>query len=73
LLTTLMRDQLTELYESGAEPVAGLTASEPRIYQRFRYGLASEYLHVTIPRDPRGVLRKLPDPQDVVLRYDELS
>jgi predicted acetyltransferase len=56
LSTTLIRDQLTELYESGAQPVAGPIASEPRIYQRFGYGLASEYLHVTIPRDPRGVL-----------------
>jgi predicted acetyltransferase len=73
LLTALMRHQLTELYESGADPVAGLTSSEPRIYQRFGYGLASEYLHVTIPRDPRGLLRGVPGSQDVILQYDEVS
>jgi predicted acetyltransferase len=41
VLTALMRRQLTDLYESGAEPLAALRPSEAPIYGRFGYGLAS--------------------------------
>ncbi|MDI5973865.1 GNAT family N-acetyltransferase [Streptomyces sp. SL13] len=41
VLTALMRRQLTDVYESGAEPVAALRPSEAAIYGRFGYGLAS--------------------------------
>lgn len=41
ILTSMMRKQLTDLHESGAEPVAILHASEGAIYGRFGYGLAS--------------------------------
>ncbi|MCX5417824.1 GNAT family N-acetyltransferase [Streptomyces sp. NBC_00059] len=41
ILTTMMRKQLTDLHESGGEPVAALNAAESTIYGRFGYGLAS--------------------------------
>lgn len=44
LLTALMQRQLTELHETGGEPVAALWASEPGIYRRFGYGRASSRL-----------------------------
>jgi predicted acetyltransferase len=66
VLTALMRAQLDDLHERGAEPVAALWASEPAIYGRFGYGAASRHLALTIPRgdvlapaaaDPSLVLR----------------
>jgi predicted acetyltransferase len=68
ILRDLMRQQLTELYESGAEPVAALTASEPVIYGRFGYGLGSDHLDVTIPR-PSRLLRPVAGTGEVTLRY----
>jgi predicted acetyltransferase len=41
LLTALMRRQLTDVYESGGEPIAALNASEAVIYGRFGYGPAT--------------------------------
>jgi predicted acetyltransferase len=41
LLTAMMRRQLTELYETGGEPIAALNASEAVIYGRFGYGPAT--------------------------------
>lgn len=41
LLTAMMRRQLTDLYESGAEPIAALNASEAVIYGRYGYGPAT--------------------------------
>ncbi len=41
LMSTLMRRQLHDLHEAGAEPVAALWASEPIIYGRFGYGMAT--------------------------------
>jgi predicted acetyltransferase len=49
LLSRLMSRQLTELHEGG-EAVAALWASEPAIYGRFGYGLASRSLSVTLRR-----------------------
>src|SRR5260221_12632418 len=37
----MMRKQLTDLHESGGEPIAMLNASEATIYGRFGYGIAS--------------------------------
>ncbi|WP_073260797.1 GNAT family N-acetyltransferase [Cryptosporangium aurantiacum] len=48
LLTALTRRQLTELHESGAEPIAVLTASEAAIYGRFGYGIAGTRLRLTV-------------------------
>ncbi|MGF1426302.1 GNAT family N-acetyltransferase [Kitasatospora sp. LaBMicrA B282] len=41
ILTALMRRQLADLHESGAEPLAVLRPSEAGIYGRFGYGLAT--------------------------------
>ena len=51
LLTTLMRRQLADIHDAGREPVAALWASEPVIYGRFGYGIA------TLRREPRGPTR----------------
>ncbi|MGH3321977.1 MAG: GNAT family N-acetyltransferase [Streptosporangiaceae bacterium] len=55
VLTGMMRRQLTDLYESGAEPVAALYASEPAIYGRFGYGIATYRARLAVPRDPRAL------------------
>jgi predicted acetyltransferase len=41
ILTSLMRKQLTDLYESGGESITVLNSSEAGIYDRFGYGVAS--------------------------------
>lgn len=48
ILSALMRRQLTELREQQREPVAALWASEPGIYRRFGYGLASTRLALRV-------------------------
>jgi predicted acetyltransferase len=48
LLTRLMHRQLRDVRDAGREPLAVLWASEPRIYPRFGYGLASTRLELTI-------------------------
>jgi predicted acetyltransferase len=53
ILRDLMREQLTEINEEGAEPIASLTASEPVIYGRFGYGLASDHQEITLPKASR--------------------
>jgi predicted acetyltransferase len=72
ILRRLMRQQLTELYETAGEPVAALTASEPAIYGRFGYGLASDHLEITIPRVPRP-LRPVVGTEEVTLRYVDVD
>ncbi|MEU6976658.1 MULTISPECIES: GNAT family N-acetyltransferase [unclassified Streptomyces] len=47
ILTSMMRRQLDDVRAWG-EPLAVLTASEPEIYGRFGYGLASYATHATI-------------------------
>ncbi|MEU8325164.1 GNAT family N-acetyltransferase [Nonomuraea sp. NPDC048881] len=41
ILTAMMRKQLTDLHESGGEPITALNAAEATIYGRFGYGVAS--------------------------------
>lgn len=79
-----MHKQLRDLYEAGDEAVAALWASEPGIYGRFGYGLASSSIGVQVPRPTRLVgapadstlrLRLLPaaDSADTLAPfYDEL-
>src|SRR5262245_1764736 len=79
-----MHKQLADLHETGDEAVAALWASEPGIYGRFGYGLASSSLGVQVPRPTRLVgtptdstlrLRLLPaaDSADTLAPfYDEL-
>jgi predicted acetyltransferase len=44
----MMRRQLTELHEQEKEPFAALWASEPTIYRRYGYGLATRRIGMTI-------------------------
>jgi predicted acetyltransferase len=67
ILRDLMRRQLTDLYEAGV-PLAVLTASEPVIYGRFGYGLASDHQQITINRSSRE-LRKVAGVEDVQVRF----
>jgi len=77
ILRSMMRHQLHGLHESGGEAVAGLTATEPPIYGRFGYGLASRSAQLTIPRShsalrkPQGIdavtLRLIPTAQSLEL------
>ncbi|WP_328996616.1 GNAT family N-acetyltransferase [Kribbella sp. NBC_01245] len=73
ILRQLMNRQLAEMYESGAESVAALTASEPEIYGRFGYGLASEHLRLQIPRRPGPTLRPVPGSDEVEIRYADVA
>jgi predicted acetyltransferase len=50
VLTQLMRAQLDDLHRRG-EPVAYLWASEPTIYGRFGYGMASLHGELALPRE----------------------
>lgn len=52
VLRALMTRQLLECAD-GPEPIALLWASEPGIYGRFGYGVASEQQTLTLPADPR--------------------
>jgi predicted acetyltransferase len=64
ILTSLMRHQLHGLHESGGEPVAALTASEPPIYGRFGYGQATSGATMTVPRHKAAL--RLPEGTDRV-------
>ncbi|MFI7064543.1 GNAT family N-acetyltransferase [Kribbella sp. NPDC050124] len=68
VLRELMRAQLTEVYDAGNEPLAALTASEPAIYGRFGYGLASDHQEVVIRKQSRE-LRPVAGIDDVRIRY----
>lgn len=71
-LTAMMRHQLHTLHETGAEPVAGLMASQPSIYGRFGYGLATRALELTIPRQANA-LRLPPGTDEISLRLVDPS
>jgi predicted acetyltransferase len=67
VMTTVMRHHLHTLHEAGAEPLAGLTASESVIYGRFGFGIAAFSSRFTIPRE-RSALRPVAGVDDVTLR-----
>ncbi|WP_350278526.1 GNAT family N-acetyltransferase [Kribbella sp. HUAS MG21] len=71
ILRDLMRTQLTDVHEAG-EPLATLTASEPAIYPRFGYGLASDHQAIVVPKESRA-LRPVPGVDDVRIRYVDAS
>ncbi|HEX9999479.1 MAG TPA: GNAT family N-acetyltransferase, partial [Actinoplanes sp.] len=48
LLTAMMRRQLTEIADAGAEPIAVLWASETSIYPRYGYGPAAARLRLNV-------------------------
>ncbi|MGW6979919.1 GNAT family N-acetyltransferase [Streptomyces sp. NPDC054932] len=69
LMTAMMRRQLDDIRERG-EPLAALVASEPEIYGRFGYGMATQQLSTTI--DTSRVRLEVPagdDRDGVRLRY----
>ncbi|MFI6639697.1 GNAT family N-acetyltransferase [Streptomyces sp. NPDC050504] len=67
LLTSMMRRQLDDVRERG-ESVAVLTASEPAIYGRFGYGIATQQMYVEI--DTVRTRLNVPDGTDAVrVRY----
>ena len=79
VLRSLMRAQLDDVHERG-EPLAYLWASEPTIYGRFGYGLASFQLELDVPRErasfalpaaPYGTLRKV-DRDEALARFPEV-
>ncbi|MCX4433858.1 MULTISPECIES: GNAT family N-acetyltransferase [Streptomyces] len=67
LLTSMMRRQLDDI-RSWGEPLAVLTASEPVIYGRFGYGIATHQYNVEIDTT-RVRLSVPPGTDDVRLRY----
>jgi predicted acetyltransferase len=71
VLRSLMTHLLDDLHGRGREPLAVLWASEPQIYGRFGYGLATRAYSLAVPRsadalrpdaptDPRVRLRLVP-------------
>jgi len=70
ILRDLMRRQLTDVHEAG-EPLAALTASEPVIYPRFGYGLASDHQEIVVPKASRG-LRPVAGIDDVRIRHVDI-
>ncbi|WP_327640356.1 GNAT family N-acetyltransferase [Kribbella sp. NBC_00482] len=68
ILRDLMRRQLTDIHVAGREPLAALTASEPVIYPRFGYGLASDHQEIVVPKVSR-TLRPVAGIDDVRIRY----
>lgn len=72
VLSSLMRHQLTGIHEAGGAPIIALTASEPAIYGRFGYGLASEHAQVEIDRTSRA-LRPVADVEKVRIDYASLE
>lgn len=73
VLRALMHHQLHSIHDGGREPVAILWASEPQIYGRFGYGLASRLLSMTVPRDPRALHAGVPADPSVRLRLADPS
>ncbi|MER5404451.1 GNAT family N-acetyltransferase [Streptomyces sp. NPDC002769] len=67
LLTSMMRRQLDDIHSWG-EPLAVLTASEPAIYGRFGYGIATHQHHAEIDTT-RVRLSVPPGTDDVRLRF----
>lgn len=71
VLSALMRHQLHSVHEAGTEPLAILWASEPQIYGRFGYGLASRRLVMKVPRDPRAMVGAAPTDPRLRLRLTD--
>ncbi|SDK63806.1 GNAT family N-acetyltransferase [Streptomyces indicus] len=80
LLTSMMRRQLDDVRALG-EPLAVLTASEPEIYGRFGYGIATQQLsaeidstraRLAVPAGTDAVRLRLVDAEEVLDRCEEL-
>lgn len=68
VLTSLMSRQLAEIRERG-EPVAALWASEPQIYGRYGYGVASRALVLEVPRSADALHADTPTDASLRLRF----
>lgn len=68
VLRALMTYQLQAVHDEGRAPLAILWASEPAIYGRFGYGLATRRLSMTVPRDPRALTTSVPSDPGLRLR-----
>ena len=68
VLRTLMTTQLYDVHERAREAVAILWASEPVIYGRFGYGLASRSFSLKVPRSPDALRADVPADPDLRLR-----
>jgi predicted acetyltransferase len=68
VLSALMDHQIAQVHGSGREPIAILWASEPQIYGRFGYGLASRAVSYSVPRDPAALDPSAPSDPAVTLR-----
>ncbi|MEE1753627.1 GNAT family N-acetyltransferase [Streptomyces sp. SP18CS02] len=78
ILTSMMRRQLDDI-RAGGEPLAVLTASEPDIYGRFGYGIATQQLRaeidttrvrLSVPEGTDDVALRLARPVDVIERCE---
>jgi len=67
LLTAMIAAHLERCAEHG-EPLSVLNASEPAIYGRYGYGMASRRVRVAVPRG--AALREVPGTGDVVVHID---
>ncbi|MGZ4590142.1 MAG: GNAT family N-acetyltransferase [Actinomycetes bacterium] len=68
VLSSLMTHQLHAVHALGREPLAVLWASEPQIYGRFGYGLASRAYSLKVPRSVHALRTDVPSDGTVRLR-----
>jgi predicted acetyltransferase len=68
VLRALMSHQLHDIHERGREPLAILWASEPQIYGRFGYGLASRAYALSVLRSPNALRDDAPTDPALRLR-----
>jgi predicted acetyltransferase len=73
LLTTLMRRQLADVHEAGREAVAALWASEPVIYGRFGYGMATVGAQLEIDQRTARLRSTSDAPVDLLAPADALD
>ena len=71
VLSALMARQIADIHERAVEPIAILWASEPVIYGRYGYGLATHQVSWTVPRDARALATDTPADPAVRLRLTE--
>lgn len=72
VLTAMMRAQLDAVRDRGTEPFASLWASEPVIYHRFGYGVASRRWSITVHAHDPGLLGRPPAGRVRLVGTDEL-
>ena len=73
MLTTLMRRQLADVHTGGREAVAALWASEPVIYGRFGYGLATLAAELEVDTLVARLRRTSAAPVDLLAPADALD